>query len=75
MAEDWQVIGCTVPPHQQRVLDEKAELDERLAKLDAFIRDSPVFLTLPDDERYHLQQQSKVMLQLSAILAARIVNF
>ncbi len=23
-------------PHQQRVLDEKAQLDERLAKLDAF---------------------------------------
>lgn len=27
------------------------------------------------NSRCHLQQQSKVMLQLSAILAARIVNF
>ena len=66
---------ATVPPHQQRVLDEQAELRERLAKLDAFILDNPLFQKLSDADRQLLEQQSKTMAVLTEILAARIERF
>ena len=66
---------ATVPPHQQRVLDEQADLLDRLAKLDAFILDNPVFLGLPEEDRQLLEQQSKTMAVLTEILATRIERF
>lgn len=36
------------PPYQQRVVEEKSELDEKLEKLRDFIFHNPVFRTLPD---------------------------
>lgn len=36
----------TLQPHQQRVVDEKAELDKKETALSQFIGLSPVFLTL-----------------------------
>ena len=65
----------TLPPHQQRVLDEKIELDQRLNALDAFIERSPIFATVPEDEQGRLKHQLDVMQELSAILAERIDNF
>lgn len=41
-------------PHQQRVLDEKRELDERLAKLEAFILDNPAWKALDKGEKDRL---------------------
>ena len=67
--------ASTVPPHQQRVLDEKRELDERLSKLDAFILDNPLYLQLPGDEQDRLSRQSKAMAIYSGILAERIACF
>lgn len=64
-----------VPPHQQRVLDEKRELDERLSKLDAFILDNPLYLQLPTDEQDRLSRQSKAMAAYSGILDERIASF
>lgn len=64
-----------VPPHQQRVLDEKRELDERLSKLDAFILDNPLYLQLPTDEQDRLSRQSKAMAGYSGILDERIAKF
>lgn len=64
-----------LPPHQQRVLDEKRELDERLSKLDAFILDNPLFLQLPGDEQERLSRQSKAMAIYSEILGERIAKF
>lgn len=66
-------------PHQQRVVDEKAELDDRIGKLGAFIGDigefGPVFRTLPDAEKLRLYAQYRVMRELSAILGDRIDAF
>lgn len=75
LAEDWQVIGCTVPPYQQRVLDEKQELDIRITKLDEFIQRSYVFNTLPTDEQSRLKRQLDVQRELSVILGDRIDGF
>ena len=75
LAEDWQVIGCTVPPHQQRVLDEKQCRDIEITKLDEFIHRNPVFNGLPVSERGRLKRQLDVMQELSTILAERIANF
>ena len=67
-----------IPPastHQQRVLDEKRELDERLSKLDAFILDNPLFLQLSGSEQERLARQSKAMAIYSGILGERIAAF
>lgn len=69
-----QAVG-TVPPHQQRVIDEKRELDERLSKLDAFILDNPLYLQLSTDEQDRLSRQSKAMAAYSGILDERIAHF
>lgn len=61
-------------PHQQRVLDEKAELDGRLTKLDAFFGTS-IFNGLDEEERERLAAQSRVMGEYSAILGDRIAAF
>lgn len=69
----------TVPglaPHQQRVVDEHAELLERLRKLRAFIADSKgPFHTLDDAERHRLAHQEEVMTDLAMVLAERVAAF
>lgn len=62
-------------PHQQRVLDEKRELDERLSKLDAFILDNPLYRQLPTSEQDRMARQSKAMAAYSGVLAERIEAF
>lgn len=64
-----------MPPHQQRVVDEKKELDEKLDKLKAFIETNPIFNNLPDDERGRLGRQFDVMEEYSRILSQRISAF
>jgi hypothetical protein len=61
-------------PHQQRVVDEKTELDEKLKKLDAFGR-TELFASLPADEQGRLNRQHSVMEQYSAVLGERIAAF
>lgn len=61
-------------PHQQRVVDEKAELDGRLAKLNAFI-DGATFSTLDADSQNLLKQQAATMEMYSDILTDRITAF
>lgn len=48
------VSASALLPHQQRVLDEKQELDIRITKLDEFIQRSTVFPTFPTDEQSRL---------------------
>lgn len=60
--------------HQQRVVDELAELSERYAKLVTFIG-TPVFGGLAPDERDHLRAQAGAMQAYSEILEARISAF
>jgi hypothetical protein len=61
-------------PHQERVIAEKADLDERLQKLAAFMG-GEVFDALPEEDRYLMQLQSSVMLSLSMLLGKRIERF
>jgi len=62
-------------PHQQRVVDEKAELDTKAKALSEFIGTNPVFETLPQDEQNRLREQCEVMWQYSEILGKRIAAF
>lgn len=61
-------------PHQQRVVDEKRELDERREKLDAFYS-NPVFHGLPESEQSLLLRQGVAMRAYSEILGERIAAF
>lgn len=58
-------------PHQQRVIDEKAELDERLGKLTAFFDTDP-FPDLPQAEQDRMRRQATHMKRYSDILGERI---
>ena len=62
-------------PHQQRVMDEKAELDKKATALSEFIGNSPIFQTLDPAEQERLKEQNDVMWQYSEILGARIEAF
>lgn len=62
-------------PHQQRVVDEKAELAIKIEKLDDFIQRNPLFLSLDGYEQARLKHQRAVMTEYSAILGERIAAF
>lgn len=65
-----------LPPHQQRVVDEKRDLDEKIVKLMALISvRSGLFDSLPEAERGRLREQSTHMLAYSDVLARRIEAF
>lgn len=59
---------------QQRVVAEKAELDEKLDKLAVYSR-GQFFLTLPPAEQERMNTQKYLMCALSSVLGARISNF
>ena len=61
-------------PHQQRVVDEKAELDEKHAKLGEFLIGS-IYASLPTDEQERLGRQWSIMNEYSGVLAERIAAF
>jgi hypothetical protein len=61
-------------PHQQRVLDEKAELDIKIAALGKFI-ESVTFGGLKEPERLRMFAQHRVMVEYSSILRDRIAAF
>lgn len=63
------------PPHQQRVIGEKAVLDDKLDKLRAFISGNPAFEVLDAGEKIRLRAQAHVMGQYSQILGERISAF
>jgi hypothetical protein len=60
-----------VLPHQQRVIDEKRELDERLARLRAFLL-SPTAADLAPREQQLLDTQSMAMELYSRALGQRL---
>ena len=62
-------------PYQERVVAEKAELDEKLAKLTAFIEQTDTFSTLDTAEQDRLLAQMGVMGNYSRILGDRITAF
>ena len=60
--------------HQERVVVEKSELDEKIEKLDAF-RAGTIFPTLPEEEQERLNKQLSFMRSYSGVLADRIAAF
>lgn len=64
----------SLEPHQQRVVDEKSDLDERIAKLHDF-KSNPIFNTLPPVEIGRLYRQEEAMRIYSAVLGERIAAF
>ena len=64
----------TLQPWQERVVEEKEQLVERLEKLDAFLA-TPACLALPFDDRCLLARQLFAMKQYLEILLDRIARF
>lgn len=66
----------TYEPHQQRVVDEKAALDDKHNKLRDFLgRDDFVSIVSDEAERERLYRQSSIMAEYSAVLGQRITAF
>ena len=65
---------ATMQPHQERVVAEKKELDEKLAKLSLFMT-GIAFANLPAGEKDRLFRQEDVMKEYSGILGERIAAF
>lgn len=61
--------------HQQRVVDERKELDEKLDKLRKFIKSNPLFAACSTNEQQLLGAQFTAMDQYSCILRRRIELF
>ena len=63
-------------PHQERVVTEKAELDEKLTKLRTFCSQAGgVFDSLPTEEKQRLTGQEGHMAAYSDVLRRRIEAF
>lgn len=62
-------------PHQERVVNEKRELDEKLTKLDSFVRENPLYWTLDGAEQGRLLDQQRYMRKYSEVLGERIEAF
>lgn len=58
-------------PYQERVIEERKELEERLIKLVAFI-ESAMFYDLQSDEKLRLQRQRDAMRLYLYILNERV---
>ena len=61
-------------PHQERVVKEEQELDEKIEKLNNFLGTS-IFASLDTREQERLSRQLYHMQCYSSILAERIVAF
>lgn len=64
----------SMEPYQQRVIDEKTELDAKREKLKVFMN-SEAFRGLPFEERNRLMDQANIMKDYSIILDERIGAF
>ena len=73
-AKPVEPCAVKVLPHQQRVLAEAVELDERLQKLSAFI-DGEAFKGIDVDEQARLTAQAGAMASYLAVLQERIGAF
>lgn len=61
-------------PHQQRVVDERAELTDKLDKLSPFLN-TPIFASLDQAEKERLTTQHEAMSIYADILRDRIAAF
>lgn len=68
------ILSTTLQPHQMRVVDEKTELDDKLSKLKTFCL-TPLFQSLPTEEKQRLTEQEGYMRNYSDVLGRRIAAF
>lgn len=68
------VLG-DMAPHQQRVVDEKRELDEKAKKLSDFIGSNSMFTEIDPAEQERMTKQCEIMWEYSEILGKRIAAF
>jgi hypothetical protein len=61
-------------PHQQRVIDEHAQLSEKITKLSQFFN-LETYATLPGVETSRLRRQYRIMLLYQEVLQERIAAF
>jgi len=61
-------------PYQQRVVEEKKELDAKIERIAAFL-DSEEFNNVEADEQHLIVQQEFVMVIYSNVLSQRIAAF
>lgn len=61
-------------PHQERAVQEKADLDGKIDKLTEFV-EGPVHSTLPEDEKSRLATQLHHMKEYATALGQRIAAF
>jgi len=61
-------------PHEERVVKEQADLNEKINKLNAFIG-GDIFNGLPEEDRALLEEQSRWMSAYSGVLRERIKRF
>ncbi len=66
-------------PHQQRVVDERTELNDKIDKLNAFIQSGiktdSIYSNLPEEDQNLLIEQSDLMMKYSDVLLKRINRF
>lgn len=62
-------------PHQQRVIEEKMDLDTKIGKLDQFIGKNEVFKELDLTEKLRMIKQLNIMREYSALLKEQIDTF
>lgn len=67
-------MTAQLQPHQERVIAERAELHEKIARLDAFIR-SDRFTAVDIHEQVRMTMQLHFMLKYRQCLDARIEAF
>ena len=61
------------PPHIQRIIDEAEELNGKIKKLDAFIKDNPIFKEQSAIAQQLMKRQLTVMEEYLEILDMRLV--
>ena len=62
-------------PHQERVVEEKQELDGKIERLQKFIGGNDIFPALSEDIQGQFHQQLEFMQGYSEILGTRISQF
>lgn len=69
---DGQITALA--PHQQRVVEEQAQLNERIGKLNYFLG-TPTYAALDSSEQYDLNDQLNAMERYSLALGRRIARW
>lgn len=74
LSSELAKLEADIPPHQLRVLEELAQLTDRLDKLTAFF-DTDVYRSLDVGERGRLKEQCALMGELQRVLTERVAAF